>query len=620
MTAPAASSSPVSSGSEAELTKSQRILNFNVGILGHVDSGKTALAKALSTVASTAAFDKNPESRRRGITLDLGFSAFTMEPPQHIKEAGYDRIQITLVDCPGHASLVRTVIGGAQIIDLVLLVVDVVKGIQTQTAECLVLSHLLSLPLVCALNKIDLLPAEGREEALDKVSAKIRKGLGQAGFGAAEMVGVSANPSTSQPGSDPLASPTQHQPLGIPSLLSVLSRLLKLPSRSPHGDFIFEVDHCFGIKGVGTVMTGTVLSGSVKAGDTVEIPSVGLSRKVKSMQMFHKPVEKALQGDRLGLCVTQFDPALLERGLACSPGAVPTLQACIISASKVKFFKYPVESKAKYHVSIGHETVVGVVRIFGRAAKTDASRAADLRPELSTTTRGALSSTNSSSSRAPLASGISDSSSTFDRTLEYEHHDSLSAEENPQASEQYMLIEFEKPVAAPRRALVIGSRLDMDINTPSCRLAFSGHIIDAITTTDYRITYLPALRIFKRKRREGIIDRVVDDRHIIGRGLLKKETPIEPYLGLRVSLSTGAIGYIESSFGQTGKFKCTFPMGIDQTVMDLFAGSSSKKGKKARGDSSSDAGQSGSDLRKEDVRIVLDFKTYMFSPQKRMIQ
>lgn len=49
-------------------------LNFNIGVLGHVDSGKTSLAKSLSTVASTACFDKNPQSRQRGITLDLGKS------------------------------------------------------------------------------------------------------------------------------------------------------------------------------------------------------------------------------------------------------------------------------------------------------------------------------------------------------------------------------------------------------------------------------------------------------------------------------------------------------------------------------------------------------------------
>lgn len=42
------------------------ILNFNVGILGHVDSGKTSLAKALSSIGSTASFDKNPQSRERG--------------------------------------------------------------------------------------------------------------------------------------------------------------------------------------------------------------------------------------------------------------------------------------------------------------------------------------------------------------------------------------------------------------------------------------------------------------------------------------------------------------------------------------------------------------------------
>lgn len=47
-------------------------LNFNIGVLGHVDSGKTSLAKSLSTIASTACFDKNPQSKQRGITLDLG--------------------------------------------------------------------------------------------------------------------------------------------------------------------------------------------------------------------------------------------------------------------------------------------------------------------------------------------------------------------------------------------------------------------------------------------------------------------------------------------------------------------------------------------------------------------
>lgn len=38
------------------------------------------------------------------------------------------------------------------------------------------------------------------------------------------------------------------------------------------------------------------------------------------MQMFHHPVQRAIQGDRVGICVTQFDPNLLERGFIASPG------------------------------------------------------------------------------------------------------------------------------------------------------------------------------------------------------------------------------------------------------------------------------------------------------------
>ncbi len=51
-------------------------MNVNVGVMGHVDSGKTSLVGALSTCLSTCALDKHPQSKQRGITLDLGFSSF----------------------------------------------------------------------------------------------------------------------------------------------------------------------------------------------------------------------------------------------------------------------------------------------------------------------------------------------------------------------------------------------------------------------------------------------------------------------------------------------------------------------------------------------------------------
>ena len=65
------------------------------------------------------------------------------------------QLQVTLVDCPGHASLIRTIIGGAQIIDMVVLVIDATKGIQTQTAECLVIAEMTTPHLLVVLNKVD---------------------------------------------------------------------------------------------------------------------------------------------------------------------------------------------------------------------------------------------------------------------------------------------------------------------------------------------------------------------------------------------------------------------------------------------------------------------------------
>jgi selenocysteine-specific elongation factor len=93
------------------------------------------------------------------------------------------------------------------------------------------------------------------------------------------------------------------------------------------------------------------------------------------MQMFKKPVEHAVQGDRIGICLTQFDPRQLERGIACKPGYVPTITAGIISVHKIKYYKGNINTKAKFHISIGHETVMAKLSFFGSVQ--DASGAAN---------------------------------------------------------------------------------------------------------------------------------------------------------------------------------------------------------------------------------------------------
>lgn len=339
-----------------------RILNLNVGVLGHVDSGKTSLVKTLSTLLSTAALDKSSQSRQRGITLDLGFSAFLMQLPPSISELKcftdmYDLLQVTLVDCPGHASLIRTIIGGAQIIDMVLLVIDATKGIQTQTAECLVIAEMTTKNLVIVLNKIDLFPESEREAKLKDVEKKIRLAFRNSRFANVPMVGVSAcvgGEKVAAVSDDPDDEPTVT--MNVDGLIDLLHSKIQPPTRDriSKDNFHFAIDHCFPIKGQGSVITGTCLSGSARVNDIIEFPTLSLQRKIKSMQMFHRKVSEIKQGDRAGICVANLDPRLMERGIASSVSSVKLIHGAIAVVKKVKYFRQSLLSGSKFHISVGH--------------------------------------------------------------------------------------------------------------------------------------------------------------------------------------------------------------------------------------------------------------------------
>jgi selenocysteine-specific elongation factor len=57
-------------------------------------------------------------------------------------------------------------------------------------------------------------------------------------------------------------------------LLQTLLARVTAPQRDSSGPFLFSIDHCFQIKGQGSVMTGTVLQGAVGVGDTIDIPAL----------------------------------------------------------------------------------------------------------------------------------------------------------------------------------------------------------------------------------------------------------------------------------------------------------------------------------------------------------
>lgn len=69
------------------------------------------------------------------------------------------------------------------------------------------------------------------------------------------------------------------------------------------------------------------------------------------------------------------------------------------------------------------------------------------------------------------------------------------------------------PVQISCRAdsLVIGSRLDSDIHSATCRLAFSGKVQLHTNTSDYKTVFLPQIKIHKPKVRTGVADMMHDE-------------------------------------------------------------------------------------------------------------
>ena len=549
------------------------VLNVNVGVLGHVDSGKTSLVKALSTLLSTAALDKSTQSRERGMTLDLGFSCFHLDMPSHLRFLQKSKLQITLVDCPGHASLIRTIIGGAQIIDMVLLVVDAFKGWQAQTTECLVLAELTSPYLVVALNKVDLL--EEHKITLDDVRKDVRQRLSHTRFANAPLVGVSACVGGEKVAADNsgVVNDTYH----MDELIRVLRDQLPPPRRNnASGKFYFSIDHCFPIRGQGTVLTGTVLNGSIAVNSMLEFPTLGLERKIKSIQMFRRRVQSISQGDRAGICVSNFDANLLERGIAAAPGAVPLLKGAICLVRKVCYYQGTLQCGSKFHVSVGHSTIMAMARFWGARELLTAKRA-----EVKSDDNASGSKKSKSPSIQSSLGGDANMAElprlTFDFDQDFIQQDQLlESLDGQEILLHWAMLEFQTPVFCLLDSLIIGSRLDAVDNSSGCCLAFSGRLIQKAEPDD-----ATRIRLYIPKERRGVISRLGDpyrrddDQKIVryevfGSDLFKKETNMKPFVGMKLVTENGDIGEIKSSFGTSSKFCVYFPASTDAREGDAL--------------------------------------------------
>ena len=128
------------------------------------------------------------------------------------------------------------------------------------------------------------------------------------------------------------------------------ARKCKLPVRDRiNSPLLVAVDHCFALKGKGTVCTGTILRGQLAVNDAVEIPNLHEVRRVKSLQVFHQPVNRALQGERVGILLPGLEPQAMERGLLAAPNTVRYAHYAVSPLHKIKYYKGDIKTHSKFH-------------------------------------------------------------------------------------------------------------------------------------------------------------------------------------------------------------------------------------------------------------------------------
>ena len=252
-----------------------------VGVLGHVDHGKTALVRALTGLET----DRLKEEKERGISIDLGFAHLVLP----------SGARVGIVDVPGHERFVKNMLSGVGGIDLVLLVIAADEGVMPQTREHLAICSLLRIKAgLIALTKADLVEPDWLELVREDVAGAVRGTF----LEGAPILPVSAK--TGQ---------------GLGELRAALRTLAaSVPSRGTDQLPRLPIDRVFTVRGFGTVVTGTLTAGTLATDDRVEVYPKGAEAKIRGLQTHGHAVTSARAGQRTAINLQGLERAALERG------------------------------------------------------------------------------------------------------------------------------------------------------------------------------------------------------------------------------------------------------------------------------------------------------------------
>src|SRR5712691_6934475 len=172
---------------------------LNLGILAHVDAGKTTLTERLlyeagvidelgSVDAGTTQTDSLTLERQRGITIKSAVASLALKD-----------VHVNLIDTPGHPDFIAEVERVLSVLDGAVLVISAVEGVQPQTRILMRALQRLRIPTLVFVNKIDR-PGAGDERLLRAISERLTPAI--VPMGAVRELGTRAADFTYSGGAD----------------------------------------------------------------------------------------------------------------------------------------------------------------------------------------------------------------------------------------------------------------------------------------------------------------------------------------------------------------------------------------------------------------------------------
>jgi len=289
--------------------------HVNIGTIGHVDHGKTALTAAITRalekkgLAKYVSYDevaKASESQgRRDETKILTIAIAHVEYETEHRHYAH-------IDCPGHADYIKNMITGAAQMDGAVLVVSAVDGPMPQTREHILLARQVNVPsIVVFINKVD---AVTDPDILDLVELEVRELLSKYEFPGDDIPVIRGSALQAMKAEGGVDDPAYEC---IWKLLEAIDTSIPTPARDIEKPFLLAIEDIFSITGRGTVVTGRVERGKLTPGENVEI--VGFGKRFKtvatSLEMFRKILDECIAGDNIGILLRGVAKDEIYRGM-----------------------------------------------------------------------------------------------------------------------------------------------------------------------------------------------------------------------------------------------------------------------------------------------------------------